>query len=237
MNEESRDDPSRRHERIACAQAIDGKIRHFIEAAPARRAARQSDQRPQRVRRRAFVHDEKAGEADERMMALSAWNDAPKHFDETALAALVLASGNPDQAAKKNWERPMKIKTVRTYVDDQEKALKFYSEKLQLTKKADFSNGGYRWLTVVSADDPDGVELVLEANSNPAAKAFQRATFEQGQPAQIFYVDDVQAEHDRLVGLGVKFKMPATKVTGSTIAIFDDTCGNFIQIVALDKRA
>lgn len=130
----------------------------------------------------------------------------------------------------------MKIKTVRMYVDDQAKALNFYTEKLRFTKKADFSNGGYRWLTVVSAEDPDGVELVLEANSNPAGKAFQQATFEQGQPAQIFYVDDVQAEHDRLVGVGVKFKMPATKVTGSTIAIFDDTCGNFIQIVALDQR-
>jgi predicted enzyme related to lactoylglutathione lyase len=129
----------------------------------------------------------------------------------------------------------MKIKTARIYVDDQEKALTFYTEKLRFTKKADFSNGGYRWLTVVSAEEPDGVELILESSANPIAKAFQKGIYEQGQPASIFYVDDVKAEHDRLAAAGVKFKMPATKVTASTIAIFDDTCGNFIQIVALDK--
>ena len=129
----------------------------------------------------------------------------------------------------------MKIKIMKIYVSDQEKALKFYSEVLGFTKKADFSNGGYRWLTVTSPEAPDGTELQLDANTNPAARTYQQALFEQNQPAALFYVDDAQAEYERLQGLGVKFTMPASKVTGSTIAILDDTCGNLIQIVALDR--
>jgi predicted enzyme related to lactoylglutathione lyase len=130
----------------------------------------------------------------------------------------------------------MKIKVMTIHVDDQAKALQFYTEKLGFTKKADFSNHGYRWLTVASPEAPEGPELQLEANTNPAARAYQQARFEQKQPAAIFFVDDVQAEHDRLVGQGVKFTMPATKVTGSTIAVLDDTCGNLIQITALERR-
>ena len=130
----------------------------------------------------------------------------------------------------------MKIKIMTIYVDDQVKALRFYSEVLGFTKKADFSNGGYRWLTVASPEAPDGAELQLEANTNPAARTYQQARFQQGQPAAMFYVDDVQSEYDRLKGLGVKFTMPPSKVTGSTIAILDDTCGNLIQIAALDRR-
>jgi predicted enzyme related to lactoylglutathione lyase len=130
----------------------------------------------------------------------------------------------------------MKIQVMTIYVDDQAKALRFYSETLGFKKKSDFSNGGYRWLTVVSPEAPDGVELQLETNANPAARTFQQARFQQSQPAAIFFVDDVQAEHDRLKGLGVKFTMPATKVTGSTIAVLDDTCGNLIQITALERR-
>jgi predicted enzyme related to lactoylglutathione lyase len=129
----------------------------------------------------------------------------------------------------------MKIKIMSIYVDDQEKARRFYSEQLGFTKKADFSNGGFRWLTVVSPEAPDGTELQLAANTNPAARTYQQALFEQGQPAAIFYVDDVQSEYDRLKGLGVKFTKPVTKVTGSTIAVLDDTCGNLIQIVALER--
>lgn len=129
----------------------------------------------------------------------------------------------------------MKIKVMSIYVDEQEKALRFYSEVLGFKKKADFSNGGYRWLTVASPEDPDGAELQLAANTNPAARTYQQAIFQQGQPAAIFYVDNVQPEHDRLKALGVKFTMPATKVTGSTIAVLDDTCGNLIQIVTLDR--
>src|SRR5580704_7007663 len=110
----------------------------------------------------------------------------------------------------------MKIKIVPIYVDDQEKARRFYSEVLGFTKKADFSNGGFRWLTVTSREDADGPELQLAANTNPAARTYQQAMFQQSQPAALFYVDDVQAEYDRLKGLGVKFTTPVSKVTGST---------------------
>src|SRR5580658_8034458 len=129
----------------------------------------------------------------------------------------------------------MKIKVMTIHVDAQASALKFYGEVLGFTKKADFSNHGYRWLTVASPEAPDGPELQLEANTNPAAHAYQQARFQQSQPAAIFFVDDVQSEHDRLKGLGVKFTMPPTKVTGSTIAMLDDSCGNLIQITALDR--
>ena len=130
----------------------------------------------------------------------------------------------------------MKIKIMTIYVDDQEKARRFYSEVLGFTKKADFSNSGYRWLTVASPEAPDGAELQLAPNTNQAARTYQQAMFQQGQPAAMFFVDDVQSEYDRLKGLGVKFTTPASKVTGSTIAMLDDTCGNLIQITALDRR-
>jgi predicted enzyme related to lactoylglutathione lyase len=130
----------------------------------------------------------------------------------------------------------MKIKVMTIHVDDQAKALRFYTEVLGFTKKADFSNHGYRWLTVASPEAPDGPELQLDANTNPVARTYQQARFQQSQPAAIFFVDDVQAEHHRLVGLGVKFTTPPGKVTGSTIAVLDDTCGNLIQITALDRR-
>ena len=128
----------------------------------------------------------------------------------------------------------MKIKLTGVYVDDQDKALRFYTEVLGFVKKADFTQGPYRWLTVASPEEPDATELQLEANSNPAAKAYQQAMFEQGQRAAMFYVDDVQAEYERMTGLGAKFTMPPTKVTGSTIATLDDTCGNLIQLTKLD---
>lgn len=128
----------------------------------------------------------------------------------------------------------MRIKWTKLYVDDQEKALKFYTDKLGFQKKADFSQGGYRWLTVASSEDADGVELVLESNANPAGKAYQAAIRSQSQPAAQFLVSDVQAEHDRLVALGVTFSMPVTSVTGSTIAMLDDTCGNLIQLTKLN---
>ena len=127
----------------------------------------------------------------------------------------------------------MRIKWTTLYVDDQEKALKFYTDNLGFQKKADFSQGDYRWLTVASPEDPDGVEIVLESNANPAGKAYQEAIRGQSQPAAQFLVDDVQAEHDRLVANGVKFTMPVTSVTGSIIAVLDDTCGNLIQLTHL----
>lgn len=130
----------------------------------------------------------------------------------------------------------MKIKLTTLYVDDHEKALRFYTDVLGFVKKADVSQGPYRWLTVASPEEPDGTELHLELNSNPAAKAYQQAMFQQGQPAAMFYVDDVQAEYDRMKGLGANFTMPPTKVTGSTIAMLNDTCGNLVQVVKLDRR-
>lgn len=127
----------------------------------------------------------------------------------------------------------MRIKWTSLYVDDQEKALQFYTDKLGFQKKADFTQGNYRWLTVVSPEDTDGMELILESNANPAGKAYQEAVRGQNRPAAQFLVNDVQAEYDRLTGKGVKFTMPVTPTTGSIIAILDDTCGNLIQLVKL----
>jgi predicted enzyme related to lactoylglutathione lyase len=129
----------------------------------------------------------------------------------------------------------MKIKITSIYVNDQEKALRFYTDVLGFAKKSDFTQGPFRWLTVASTEEPDGTELQLALNDNPAARAYQQAMFEQGQPAAMFYVDDVQHEHDRMKPLGAEFTMPPTKVTGSTIAMLNDTCGNLIQIVTLDR--
>jgi predicted enzyme related to lactoylglutathione lyase len=129
----------------------------------------------------------------------------------------------------------MKITVTTIYVDDQEKALRFYTDVVGFAKKADFSQGPYRWLTVAPAGDPDGIELQLAASDDPAAKAFQKATHEGGRPAIMFNVDDVQTEYDRMTAAGATFTMPPTKVTGSTIAMADDTCGNLIQLVALDS--
>jgi predicted enzyme related to lactoylglutathione lyase len=129
----------------------------------------------------------------------------------------------------------MKIKLTSVYVDDQDKALRFYTEVLGFVKKADFSQGPYRWLTVASAEEPDGAELQLERNDNPAVKAFQQAMFQQGQPAAMFYTDDVQRDYERMKAAGAEFTMPPTKVTGSTIAMVKDTCGNLIQIAQLDR--
>ena len=129
----------------------------------------------------------------------------------------------------------MKIKLTKVYVNDQEKALQFYTKVLGFVKKADFSQGPFRWLTVASPEEPDGTELQLALNDNPAAKAYQQALFDQKQPAAMFYVDDVQKEYDRMQSLGAEFTMPPTKVTGSTIAMLNDTTGNLIQIVSLDR--
>ena len=127
----------------------------------------------------------------------------------------------------------MKIKLTSIFVDDQEKALRFYTEVLGFIKKADFSNGPYRWLTV--AEDSDGTELQLALNSNPAAKTYQQAIFQQNQPAANFFTDNVQADYDRIKSLGAEFTMPPTDVTASIIAIVNDTCGNLVQITQLKK--
>jgi predicted enzyme related to lactoylglutathione lyase len=127
----------------------------------------------------------------------------------------------------------MKIKLTHIYVDDQEKALRFYTDVLGFVKKADFSQGPYRWLTVASPEEPDGTELQLALNDNPAAKTYQQAIFQQGQPAAMFFTDDVQADYERIKARGAEFTMPPTKVTGSTIAMVNDTSGNLIQLTQL----
>jgi predicted enzyme related to lactoylglutathione lyase len=129
----------------------------------------------------------------------------------------------------------MKIKVTSLYVDDQNKALRFYTEVLGLAKKNDFSQGPYRWLTVAPPEDLDGTELQLALNSNPAAQAYQQAIFQQNQPAIMFFTDDVKGDYERIKARGAEFTMPPTDVTGSTIAILKDTCGNLIQLTQLAR--
>ena len=129
----------------------------------------------------------------------------------------------------------MKIKLTSIYVDDQDKALRFYTEVLGFTKTADFSNGPFRWLTVGSPEEPEGAQLQLALNDNPAAKAYQQAIFEQGQPAAMFSTDDVRADYERIKARGAEFTTPPTDVTASTIAMLNDTCGNLIQLTELAR--
>src|SRR5579862_3852775 len=130
----------------------------------------------------------------------------------------------------------MKIKLTTLYVNDQDKALRFYTEVLGFTKKADFSNGPFRWLTVAAPEEPDGTQLQLAPNNNPAAKAYQEATFQQSQPAAMFYTDDVNGDYERIKARGAEFTMPPTDVTASIIAVLNDTCGNLIQITQLARH-
>jgi predicted enzyme related to lactoylglutathione lyase len=130
----------------------------------------------------------------------------------------------------------MKIKLTNVYVNDQEKALRVYTEVLGFVKKADFSQGPYRWLTVASPEEPEGTELQLALDNNPAAKAFQQAMFQQNQPAVMFYTDDLQADYERMKARGAEFTMPPTDVTASKIAMLNDTCGNIIQVAQLMFR-
>jgi catechol 2,3-dioxygenase-like lactoylglutathione lyase family enzyme len=130
----------------------------------------------------------------------------------------------------KQEEIEMKIVVTSVLVDDQEKALKFYTDALGFVKKEDIDLGEARWLTVVSPEDPDGTELLLEPDSHPAAGPFKAALVEDGIPATSFGVTDVHAEFIRLQGLGVQFTQPPTAMGPVTTAVFDDTCGNLIQI-------
>ena len=127
----------------------------------------------------------------------------------------------------------MRINLTSVYVDDQEKALRFYTEVLGFVKKADFSNGPFRWLTVASPQEADGTQLQLALNNNPATKAYQQAIFAQSQPAAMFSSDDVQADYERMKSRGAVFTMPPTDVTASKIAVVNDTCGNLIQLTQL----
>lgn len=129
----------------------------------------------------------------------------------------------------------MKIGLTTIYVDDQDTALRFYTDVLGFAKKTDVSRGPYRWLTMASPEDPQGAELQLALNDSPAAKAYQEAMFQQGQPAVMFFTDDIEADHERVSARGAEFTMAPTKVTGSTIAQLNDTCGNLIQISQLAR--
>jgi predicted enzyme related to lactoylglutathione lyase len=131
----------------------------------------------------------------------------------------------------------VKIKLTSVYVDDQDEALRFYTEILGFAKTADFSNGPFRWLTVGSAEEPDGTELQLALNNNPAAKAYQQAMFQQGQPAAMFYTDDIKGDYERIKARGAEFTMPPADVTASIIAMLNDTCGNLIQLTQLARAA
>ena len=132
----------------------------------------------------------------------------------------------------------IKISFAGVWVHDQDEALAFYTEKLGWELRADVTLpelGGYRWLTVTSPEEPEGTELQLAANGDPAAKAWQQALFSKGQPAAMFFTDDVKADHDRIQARGGRFTMPPTDVTASTIAMLDDGCGNLIQLTQLKR--
>jgi catechol 2,3-dioxygenase-like lactoylglutathione lyase family enzyme len=127
----------------------------------------------------------------------------------------------------------MRINLASVLVDDQDKAERFYTEVLGFSKKTEIPMGRYRWLTVVSPDDPDGVELVLEPDEHPAAKPFKQALVADGIPFTSFAVEDVEREYARLIGLGVRFTQPPVEMGPATTAVFDDTCGNLIQIATV----
>jgi len=129
----------------------------------------------------------------------------------------------------------MKIKLTSVYVDNQEKALRFYTDVLGFVKKSDFSQGPFRWLTVASPEEDKGTELQLALNDDPAAKTYQQAMRQQGKPAAMFYTDDVKGDYERIKSRGGEFTMPPTDVTASTIAMVNDTCGNLIQLVQLAR--
>jgi len=129
----------------------------------------------------------------------------------------------------------MKIKLTSVFVDDQDKALRFYTEVLGFAKKGDFSQGPFRWLTVGSPEEPDGTQLQLVLNNNPAAKEYQQAIFQQSQPAAMFFTDDIKGDYERIKTRGANFTMSPTDVTASTIAMLNDTCGNLIQLTQLAR--
>jgi catechol 2,3-dioxygenase-like lactoylglutathione lyase family enzyme len=124
----------------------------------------------------------------------------------------------------------IKLKLTSVFVDDQDKALAFYTQVLGFVKKTDLPAGEFRWLTVVSPADPDGVELVLEPNGTPIASSYQKALFEGEIPAAVFEVDDIHKEYDRLRALGVVFRAEPTPMGPVTTAVLEDTCGNLVQL-------
>ena len=154
------------------------------------------------------------------------------NYGAGAIGILLMAqtiSGGQDDAAK-SMATTIKIQLASVFVDDQDKALEFYTNTLGFEKKQDIPVGAFRWLTVVSPGNRDGAELLLEPNELSAAKTFQKELFEQGIPLTAFAVQDVQLEYERLKGLGVRFHTEPTPAGTTIIAVFDDTCGNLIQL-------
>jgi predicted enzyme related to lactoylglutathione lyase len=139
------------------------------------------------------------------------------------------------QAAATTAPKGLQIKLSTVYVDDQDKALRFYTEVLGFAKKDDVSNGGYRWLTVAAANNPDGGQLQLAPDTNPAAKAYKDALFTNNQPAIMLFTDDIQGDVERIKAHGGELTMPPTDVTYATIAMVKDTCGNLVQISQLER--
>ena len=127
----------------------------------------------------------------------------------------------------------MKIRIASVFVDDQDRAAQFYTDVLGFVKKLDIPVGQFKFLTVASAEDPDGTQILLEPNDNPLASTFQKGVYAAGMPYIVFSADDIQAEFNRLRGLGVRFTQEPTKMedSGPSVAVFDDTCGNLIQLV------
>ncbi len=125
----------------------------------------------------------------------------------------------------------MKVIINSIFVEDQDKALSFYTEKLGFIKKYDVPVGKFKWLTVVSPEDSDGTQILLEPNNNPVAKTYQKGVYEQGIPATSFGVENIQTEFEKLKGMGVRFTMEPTKMNTIIVAVFDDTCGNLTQIM------
>ncbi len=151
--------------------------------------------------------------------------------EQAPVAAARTGSGQPAASGT-----GLKIKLTTVYVDDQDKALRFYTDVLGFARKDDVKRGPYRWLTVTSPDDPEGTALQLALNDDPAAKAYQQSRFQQSQPAVMFFTDDVAGEYRRIKARGAEFTMPPTEVVpGSTIAMLNDTCGNRVQITQLDR--
>jgi catechol 2,3-dioxygenase-like lactoylglutathione lyase family enzyme len=147
------------------------------------------------------------------------------------LACSVASADEKTKDSEVKKERTaLKIKVASVFVDDQDKAEKFYTEVLGFEVKENVPVGEFRWLTVVSPDNRDGAELALEPNDNPAGKTFQKAIFDQRIPATMFFVEDLQKTYEKLVELGVVFKVKPTDMGGTFAAIFNDTCGNLIMI-------
>lgn len=152
------------------------------------------------------------------------------------LTLMAESSSGRQESERRSVRTSMRIQLTSVLVENQDKALDFYTNVLGFVKKQDKPVGAYKWLTVVSPADPDGTELLLEPNANPAAKAYQKALFEQGIPLTAFAVDDVELEYERLMKLGVRFHTEPTPVESTKIAVFDDSCGNLIQLFEASSK-